>query len=615
MLLLFMGPLPVWSESGCLFCHDGIEPISEVPVMAELPCSFCHRGNPQATAKDEAHRGLWRNPSDLRVVDKTCGQCHMDIVSRLKKSLHATSAGVISGARYTWAAQKTRESLYGNYAVEDTDGPVPEERGGLRSLRALPSYDASRPIGPKNHPVDDYLRAECLRCHVWTRGKEQYGDYRASGCAACHMLYADDGLYQGDDRAVPKDRPPYPRLHRLTTQIPVYQCQHCHNRGGRTGVSYAGLMESDGYCSPWSDRPGQKAGRKLHGKCYNHLLPDIHYERGLACIDCHTEREIHGDGNIYGKKEQAVEIECESCHGTVKTPATLRTLWGNRLENLERQKEGVFLISKVDGKRHRVPQVVEVVKQNERAAVAMEIPAHVQRLECYACHAVWAPQCYGCHAQQDLSERAGDWLNYEATEDKSLEGAEANRRATVYRWRETRSYLRWESPALGINAEGRVAPFIPGCQAVFTQTGPQGATYVNHIFKTAHGHYGIATNPIQPHTIRPRARSCEDCHANPKALGLGDGIYLSRANGLKLPFGLDRFVDEEGRQLQATSHEGARPFNKEELDRILRVNTCAACHGYMRDREFWKGLTKRFGQAPDDTAHKRILKKILIRGR
>ncbi|WP_220126099.1 hypothetical protein [Thermosulfuriphilus ammonigenes] len=29
-------------------------------------------------------------------------------------------------------AQKTRESLYGNLAVEDTDAQVPEERAGLR---------------------------------------------------------------------------------------------------------------------------------------------------------------------------------------------------------------------------------------------------------------------------------------------------------------------------------------------------------------------------------------------------------------------------------------------------------------------------------------------------
>ncbi|MBA2848840.1 hypothetical protein G4V39_01565 [Thermosulfuriphilus ammonigenes] len=53
----------------------------DIPVF----CKTCYRGNPQATAKDEAHRSLWRNPSDSRVVDKAFGQCHMDIVSRLKK--------------------------------------------------------------------------------------------------------------------------------------------------------------------------------------------------------------------------------------------------------------------------------------------------------------------------------------------------------------------------------------------------------------------------------------------------------------------------------------------------------------------------------------------------
>ncbi len=581
--------------------------------MGRLSCVFCHRGNPEGRTPEEAHRGLWRNPSDLRVVDKTCGQCHGEIVARLKKSLHATSAGIISAARHTWGAQKTRNALYATYPVKDEDGLIPREKGALPELKVLPAYDPEKPLGPTNHPVDDYLRAECLRCHVWTRGKERPGDYRSSGCAACHVLYANDGLYRGHDPTIPRDEPGHPRLHRLISKIPVSQCQHCHNRGGRTGVSYTGLMESDGYCSPWSGKPGVKAGRKLHGKCYNHLLPDIHYERGLACIDCHTELEIHGDGNLYSKKEQAVEIECEDCHGTVFGPADLKTSWGNPLPNVKRKGGRVVLVSKLDGRVHVVPQVVEVVKKNRLAAVAIEIPAHAAKLECYACHAVWAPQCYGCHAQQDFGERSGDWLSYRKGGDPSQRAREGNRLRTAYRWRETRSYLRWESPALGINSEGKVAPFIPGCQAIFTQIGPDGKPrFLNHVFRTADGTYGLAYNPLQPHTVRRRARSCEGCHANPKALGLGLGIYVTRKNGVDLPFGLEQFVTRKGRQLQATSHDGARPFNREELSRILRLNTCAACHGYMRDPLFWQEVVRRHGRAPDDATHNWILQNLLF---
>ncbi|QJA06535.1 hypothetical protein FVE67_06880 [Thermosulfurimonas marina] len=608
--LLFGGP--AWGASGCLRCHEGIKKIAENPVMGRLSCVFCHRGNPEGRTKEEAHQGLWSNPSDLRVVDQTCGQCHGEIVTRLKKSLHATSAGIISAARYTWGAQKTRRALYAPYPVRDEDGHIPGQRGALPELQALPLYDPQRPIGPTNHPVDDYLRAECLRCHIWTRGKERPGDYRSSGCAACHVIYADDGLYRGEDPTIPKDEPGHPRLHRITTRIPVFQCQHCHNRGGRTGVSYMGMMESDGYCSPWSGKAGVKAGRKLHGKCYNHLVPDIHYERGLACIDCHLEPEIHGDGNIYSKKDEAVEIECEDCHGTVKSPAPLRTSRGTSYPNLKRKGSRVILIGKLDGREHPVPQVQEVVQRNRQAAVAMEIPSHARKLECYACHAVWAPQCYGCHAQQNLAEKAGDWLRYGKSADESLTGREKNRLKTAHHWRETRSYLRWESPALGWNAEGKVAPYIPGCQVIFTQIGPDGKPrFLNHIFKTAQGTWGIASNPIQPHTVRPRARSCEDCHANPKALGLGTGLYRADWNGVPFPYGLDQIVTPEGRPIQAVSHDGARPFNGKELRRILRVNICASCHGFMRDPEFWKKVVDRNGRAPDDATHRKVLRHLL----
>ena len=42
---------------------------------------------------------------------------------------------------------------------------------------------------------------------------------------------------------------------------------------------------------------------------------DVHTARGMDCIDCHTQRDIMGDGNIYSKQHQAIEIRCETCHG------------------------------------------------------------------------------------------------------------------------------------------------------------------------------------------------------------------------------------------------------------------------------------------------------------
>jgi len=603
-------------DAGCWQCHKGIEQISDGPMMSLLTCIQCHRGDPSGTTKESAHKGMYANPSDLRVIDKTCGLCHSEEAENLKKSLHATSAAKISGARYANAAQKTRNALYANYDVEDKDGSVPEKKGAVQSLKQLPLYDPSSPLSDTNHLVDDYLREQCLRCHIWSSGHEREGDYRASGCAACHIIYSNKGTYEGEDQAISKDPKDRPRFHRITTKIPSSQCIHCHNRGGRTGVSYLGKMEADDYGSPWAPVAGKKGGERLHGKYYNRLTADIHYQKGMECIDCHTKQDLHGDGNIYSKRWQAVEIKCADCHGTAQAYGNLKSSWGNNLKNLQKKNQSVILTSKMDSRERKVPQVKDVLAQGSQLAkVAMGISGHLNKMECYTCHARWAPQCYGCHAQQNLTKKSKDWINPKIPADPSRAGKRANRGDTAFAWQETRSYLRWESPVLGINPAGKVSPFIPGCQAIFTQIGLDGkAVMHNKVFTTYDGFSGIAHAPIQPHTISKEARTCEDCHANKKAIGLGSGFYNSQASGVDIPFELERIVDEEGRQIQAISHYGARPFNKDEQDRIQRVNVCISCHEVQQDAQIWKKVTDVTGLAKTNEKHKEILRKIFKKG-
>ncbi|WP_141674226.1 hypothetical protein [Dissulfuribacter thermophilus] len=602
------------ADSSCIECHKGIEPIIDTPPMKDLPCEFCHQGDPKEIDMKMAHDGLLSNPSDYRVVDRTCGVCHYDIVLSSKKSLHATSAGIISGARWAWGAQNTKRAIYGTYNVRDTDKDIPSEHGALTNLNKLPRFNPKRPLTNRNHPVDDYLRAECLRCHVWSRGEERPGDYRASGCAACHVLYSDQGLYEGNDQAISKDRPGRPITHRITSKIPTFQCLHCHNRGDRIGTNFIGTMESDGYGAPWSRTAGAKGGKKLHGKYYNYLIPDIHYERGMACIDCHTQNDIHGDGNIYSKKEQAVEIECTDCHGTLTQKSTLYSSRGKRIPWIWEDKGKILLQGKIDGKIHVIPQIKEILNSNnDMAKTAMGIPGHLEKLECYACHAKWAPQCYGCHVQQDLSQKAKDWIESKRSADLSKAGERGYLAQSAFKWRETRSYLRWDDPTLGINSEGLVAPFIPGCQVIFTQIGPgSNSKFTNYVFTTSEGISGISSNPLQPHTIRKEARGCESCHSNKKALGLGTGTFIPQKNGIPIPFGLDQIVDENGTQLQSTSHDGARPFNREEMSKINRMGVCADCHKFMTDPVIWKRIKKRVGSAQTRKLHTKVLKHLII---
>jgi hypothetical protein len=591
VLFLSINPCSANSENeekqvGCLQCHQGIESIGE--EHDDIECEDCHFGNPDSRAKESAHNKMVKNPGDLNVVDQTCGVCHDDIVSKLKKSLHATSAGIISGARYQWAAQGEKNSLYSVRQIEDKDGDIPHEFGAIKALEQLPHYKES------NQPVDDYLRNQCLRCHIWTEGASRRGDYRASGCSACHVLYADDGLSNSGDTSIPKDEPGHPIRHEITTKIPAEQCVHCHNRGGRTGVSFLGMMESDGYGTPFM--PDGNKQPKLHGKHYNLLQRDLHLDAGMHCIDCHTLNDIHGDGNIYSKKEQAVEIECADCHGSLEEYCDLKTSRNNLMTNLKQQNNQIFLEGKIDGLAHDIPQI-RTLKERHALPTAMQIAGHMDKLECYACHSKWAPQCYGCHTKMDMRNSGYDWVD-------EKEGG-------TYQWKESRSYLRWETPTLGINSEGKVSPYVPGCQAIFTQIDEDGnPVESNKVFVNAEGHSGIAHNPIQPHTISRKTRSCENCHSEQKALGLGSGHYFSQYNGLDIPFELERIVDEDGNQIQGTSHVGARPFNKEEMEKIKRSYVCIGCHQEM-PTIFWEKVKEKWGTVKESEAHQDLLKEIL----
>ena len=80
-----------------------------------------------------------------------------------------------------------------------------------------------------------------------------------------------------------------------------------------------------------------------------------------------------------------------------------------------------------------------------------------------------------------------------------------------------------------------------------------------------------------------------------------------------MDFEWEQLVDEQGNQIQDTSHPGARPFNKAEIEHIKRVDTCMACHSEM-DSDAWERLMDKFGTATDDETHKQIIKELLKEG-
>jgi hypothetical protein len=103
------------------------------------------------------------------------------------------------------------------------------------------------------------------------------GDYRSSGCTACHVVYANDrdpfnsgpyakfghtGLSYSADATIPKDEPGHPIRHQLTRAIPSSQCVVCHMHPGTLVLNtYLGYtwwdLETDG------DKMYPKESKKL----------------------------------------------------------------------------------------------------------------------------------------------------------------------------------------------------------------------------------------------------------------------------------------------------------------------------------------------------------------
>ena len=61
--------------------------------------------------------------------------------------------------------------------------------------------------------------------------------------------------------------------------------------------------------------------------------PDVHFAAGMQCMDCHTVREMHGDGIVYSSMKEAgvMDVKCEQCHEPL-TKTISHTIHRNKLD-------------------------------------------------------------------------------------------------------------------------------------------------------------------------------------------------------------------------------------------------------------------------------------------
>ncbi|MBN1356296.1 hypothetical protein JXA40_08550 [bacterium] len=119
-----------------------------------------------------------------------------------------------------------------------------------------------------------YSDLGCRNCHV-------------KGCDVCHLQESDDHAVYSTKAA--------------TNQV---LCLKCHGRE-------RAIMNLD-----------HEAGQD-----------DVHHALDMVCTDCHTARELHGDGTVYRtmKQEGAMQVGCGDCHAQIK-PSEAHRVHGDRLE-------------------------------------------------------------------------------------------------------------------------------------------------------------------------------------------------------------------------------------------------------------------------------------------
>jgi len=601
-------------RGGCYTCHQGIERISN---NHRFSCVRCHGGNRRSSSLPKAHKGLVANPSSAKNAPRFCGKCHEKHVRKVERSLMSTAKRTINITRYGWGAQPEDELPF--------------------SLK--PDHDEQiLPGTEEGHAVDRFLRTKCLRCHVGSESPHRPGDYRASGCSSCHMIYSNDGISLSHDRAIQKlqnknrkkDRftrkfaenslnnpRGYPLLHKFTVAVPSVQCEHCHNNNG-VGQEFEGLFAKP---SRPMETPSQiNLGKPvLYGKDHEFLVPDIHREKGMHCIDCHIGDEMKPEAEPDDLKS-GIQIRCVDCHGTHGTlpeeyllmksdPNTKKMLARNNLNpNLKKKvktgdtvlvnssgspmlhikkiKNDWALYSKVTGKKHIIPLL-----KNLEPPIAHQIPKHMEEIECSACHARWTATDWGMHVIREKSFVPGKWKNWNLSDPLNIDSSNENSGMLDWLtaislpgkiegtsineyWWTVFSDSGWSDLVMGKNSRGKYSILKPRYQYFITdQTGTSGLPLKRaETPLTLDDSAGLIWTDYSPHTIRKTVRSCEDCHQNSVSVGLGDplrktiqnaNLFFSelKQNSRVLPnFQLKQGINSSGQELQTPFPKGESRF-------------------------------------------------------
>ena len=652
------------------------------------------------------------NPGDLRVVTKgqSCGLngCHPGHAETVAKSMIGTTTGLLSGGTYLAGIgnhipanqglfQDTAADLAPRALVDDNYVVDPNKVGFVGSLIEFPVWSTFGKTGVKQiyknplyNSIDmvndleangkiktdsnlsriyqELIAFTCGICHLQSAGaNNRYGDYRSSGCTACHMPYSRSGRSGSRDPNVNKTEPldpddideperPHIRSHVIRSVkktlpggqtiegIDDHTCAGCHSGSNRTVLQYWGIrLDQNQDVRRKFQYPANPVSYKttsgdtrlfdpvvgnntFNGRNRNQMLvfedydgdgrddtpADIHYEKGLGCIDCHGRFDLHGgDANatthpIASRMEQTVAIQCESCHGTIDAYAQskegkafdnqTRSLAidskGRVLNHVVKEGDGTFyLTSRLTGKRHYVKQVKDIVVNNAKkhpigqqalyspkASYAMgrkdgqpstgigprqtnDTPSsfsHTDNMSCAACHSSWTNTCVGCHAEGEYD--TGN--NYSPITGDRI----------VFRLKNAQ--FVYQSPLffqLGVNARNKIAQLSANTKlfAQYEDLNNVDTPIITFSDRNVGGrHLGrtfpsLSHNAMMAHSIRGKVdpknegpRYCVACHLNDSSMA----NFGTEYNTLKTAMATDDFGALDFNLLK--QHLGQNPGNQ-----------------------------------------------------
>jgi len=289
----------------CVDCHGGdgtTKDKNQAHVHPAHPEIWKTSANPPRTytalLRESPEFVRFINPGDLRVAPEVCGRCHPSQVNAVPRSTMTTAAIFWEAVSYANGIVSRKPGLLGEsysragnaQAIKPATPPTAEQiaKGALPLLVPPPNWEITQPgeyfraferggianntIPPEigNPKGEDEAGRPDIRLGNRGRGtglritpalinlmktrlndphlsflgtNDHPGDYRSSGCSACHVVYANDrdpansgayARYGNDgksftaDPTIPKNESAHPIRHQFTRAVPTSQCMSCH---------------------------------------------------------------------------------------------------------------------------------------------------------------------------------------------------------------------------------------------------------------------------------------------------------------------------------------------------------------------------------------------------